>query len=126
MLLPRVRHCAIPCQNSASSPGMKTRSNLARILDSGQFAITAEITAPLNTESHTIRKNITLTKGYVGVFNVAEKQAAVVAMASWALCLAGIQGSLDAIVHMTSRDENGIALQMAILAISAFGVTNML
>ena len=59
-------------------------------------------------------------------FNVPDGQAAVVAMPSWAVCLVGIQEGLDPIVHMTCRDQNRIALQMDILAISAFGMNNVL
>jgi methylenetetrahydrofolate reductase (NADPH) len=105
---------------------MKMKSNLARILDTGQFAVTAEISPPQNTQFDTIRKNINLIKGYVDAFNVPDGQAAVVAMASWAVCLVGIEEGLDAIVHMTCRDQNRIALQMDILAVSAFGVNNIL
>ena len=105
---------------------MKTKSNLARILDSGQFAVTAEISPPRNTQFDTIRKNVNLIKGYVDAFNVPDGQAAVVAMASWAVCLVGIEEGLDAVVHMTCRDQNRIALQMNILAVSAFGINNML
>ncbi len=105
---------------------MKTRSNLARILDIGQFAVTAEVTPPQNTEFDTARKNINLIKGYVDAFTVPDAQAAVVAMPSWAICLVGIEEGLDAIVHMTCRDRNRIALQMDILAVSAFGVNNIL
>jgi methylenetetrahydrofolate reductase (NADPH) len=105
---------------------MKTKSNLARILDTGQFAVTAEISPPQNTQFDTIRKNANLIKGYVDAFNVPDGQAAVVSMASWAVCLVGIEEGLDAIVHMTCRDQNRIALQMDILAVSAFGVNNIL
>jgi len=105
---------------------MKTKSNLARILDGGQFAVTAEISPPQNTDLDTIRKNANLIKGYVDAFSVPDGQAAVVAMASWAVCLVGIQEGLDAIVHMTCRDQNRIALQMDVLAVSAFGVNNIL
>ena len=105
---------------------MKMKSNLARILDIGQFAVTAEISPPQNTQFETIRKNINLIKGNVDAFNVPDGQAAVVAMASWAVCLVGIEEGLDAIIHMTCRDRNRIALQMDILAISAFGVNNIL
>jgi 5,10-methylenetetrahydrofolate reductase len=105
---------------------MKTKSNLARVLDSGQFAVTAEVSPPQNTELDTIRKNVDLIKGYVDAFNVPDGQAAVVAMASWAVCLVGMQEGLDAVVQMTCRDRNRIALQMDILAISAFGVDNIL
>jgi len=105
---------------------MKTKSNLARVLDSGQFAVTAEVSPPQNTEFDTTRKNVNLIKGYVDAFNVPDGQAAVVAMASWAVCLVGVQEGLDAVVQMTCRDRNRIALQMDILAISAFGVNNIL
>ena len=105
---------------------MKTKSNLARIMDSGQFAVTAEISAPRDTQFDTVRKNINFIKGYVDAFNVPDGQAAVVAMPSWAVCLVGIQEGLDAIVHMTCRDQNRIALQMDILAISAFSINNVL
>ncbi len=105
---------------------MKTKSNLARILDIGQFAVTAEISPPQNTQFDTIRRNANLIKGYVDAFNVPDGQAAVVAMASWAVCLLGVEEGLDAIVHMTCRDRNRIALQMDILAISAFDVNNIL
>ena len=105
---------------------MKTQSNLARILDIGQFAVTAEISPPQNTQFETIRRNINLIKGYVDAFNVPDGQAAVVAMASWAVCLVGMEEGLDAVVHMTCRDRNRIALQMDILAVSAFGVNNIL
>jgi len=105
---------------------MKTKSNLEKILDSGQFAVTAEISAPQNTELDTIKKNVNLIKGYVDAFSVPDGQAAVVAMASWAVCLVGIKEGLDGIVHMTCRDKNRIALQMDILAVSAFGVNNIL
>lgn len=105
---------------------MKTKSNLARILDIGQFAVTAEISSPQNTNFETIRENANHIKGYVDAFNVPDGQAAVVAMASWAVCLVGMEEGLDAIAHMTCRDRNRIALQMDILAVSAFGVNNIL
>jgi methylenetetrahydrofolate reductase (NADH) len=105
---------------------MKTKSNLAKILNNGQFAVTAEITPPQDTQFDTIRRSINLIKGYVDAFSAPDGQAAVVAMASWAVCLVGIEEGLDGIVHMTCRDQNRIALQMDILAISAFGVNNIL
>ncbi len=105
---------------------MKTKSNLASILETGQFAVTAEISSTQNTAFETIRENANLIKGYVDAFNVPDGQAAVVAMASWAACLVGMEEGIDAIAHMTCRDRNRIALQMDILAVSAFGINNIL
>ncbi len=105
---------------------MKTNSNLEKILESGQFAVTAEISPPQNTQSEMVKEKANLIKGYVDAFNVPDGQAAVVMMASWAACLAGMREGLDPIVHMTCRDRNRIALQMDILGIAAFGVNNIL
>jgi methylenetetrahydrofolate reductase (NADPH) len=105
---------------------MKTKNNLARALENGQFVVTAEISSPQNTDFETIRENANLIKDYVDAFNVPDGQAAVVAMASWGVCLVGIEEGIDAIAHMTCRDRNRIALQMDILAISASGVNNIL
>jgi len=73
---------------------MKTKSNLERILEAGEFAVTAEIGPPQNTETETIREKVNLLKGYVDAFNVPDGQAAVVAMASWATALIGMELSL--------------------------------
>jgi len=105
---------------------MKTQSNLERVLAAGHFAVTAEVAPPQNAELEIVRQKLDLIKGYVDAFNVPDGQAAVVMMASWAVCLAGINEALDPIVHMTCRDRNRIALQMDILGISAFGVNNIL
>jgi 5,10-methylenetetrahydrofolate reductase len=105
---------------------VKTRSNLERVLEAGRFAVTAEVSPPANIELETIRQRVSLIKGHVDAFNIPDGQAAVVAMASWAGCLVGLQDNLDSIVHMTCRDRNRIALQMDILAVAAFGVNNIL
>ena len=105
---------------------MKTKSNLERILEAGHFAVTAEIGSPKNTEPETIRRKANLIKGYVDAFSVPDGQAAVVAMASWAACVMGMEEGLDAIVQMTCRDRNRIALQMDILGICTLGVNNIL
>jgi 5,10-methylenetetrahydrofolate reductase len=105
---------------------MKTDSNLARVLDAGQFAVTAEISPPQNTDLADIRERLDAVKGFADAFNIPDGQAAVVAMASWAGCLVARQQGLEPIVHMTCRDRNRIALQMDILAVAGFGVSNIL
>lgn len=105
---------------------MKTKSNLARILDAGQFAVTAEISTPQNTELEPIRERVNIIKGFADASNIPDGQAAVVAMASWAGCLVAREEGLDPIIHMTCRDRNRIALQMDVLAAAAFGINNIL
>jgi len=105
---------------------MKTKSNLERVLEAGQFAVTGELGPPQSADAEVIRKKAKILKGHVDACNVTDGQTAVVRMASWAACSIGKEEGLDPIVQMTCRDRNRIALQMDILGISALGLNNML
>ncbi len=105
---------------------MKTGSRLERILESGEFAVTAEIGPPKSADAEVIRRKARTLKGYIDAFNVTDGQTAVVRMASWAACLIGKEEGLEPIVQMTCRDRNRIALQMDILGVAALGIKNIL
>jgi len=105
---------------------MKTNSNLERVLNSGKFAVTAELGPPTNADSEIIKKKAKLLKGYIDAFNVTDGQTAVVRMSSWATCLIAKEEGLEPIVQMTTRDRNRIALQMDILGVAALGINNIL
>jgi len=105
---------------------MKTKSNLERVLELGQFAVTSEIGPPQSADPEVIRRKARLLKGHVDAFNVTDGQTAVVRMASWAACLIGKEEGLDPIVQMTCRDRNRIALQMDVLGAAALGINNIL
>ena len=105
---------------------MKTKSNLERVLEAGQFAVTGEIGPPPSADPEVIRSKTKILKGNVDAFNVTDGQTAVVRMSSWAACLIGKEEGLDPIVQMTCRDRNRIALQMDILGVAALGINNIL
>jgi len=105
---------------------MKTKSNLERVLETGQFAVTGELGPPQSADPEVIRRKARILKGYVDAVNVTDGQTAVVRMASWAACLIGKEEGLDHVVQMTCRDRNRIALQMDVLGIAALGINNML
>ena len=105
---------------------MKTKSNLERVLEAGQFAVTGELGPPQSADAEVIRNKAKILKGHIDACNVTDGQTAVVRMASWAACSIGKEEGLDPIVQMTCRDRNRIALQMDILGIAALGLNNML
>jgi 5,10-methylenetetrahydrofolate reductase len=105
---------------------MKTKSNLERVLDGRQFAVTGELGPPQSADPEVIRRKAKILKGNIDAANVTDGQTAVVRMASWAACLIGKEEGLDPIVQMTCRDRNRIALQMDILGVAALGINNML
>ena len=105
---------------------MKTKSNLERVLEAGNFAVTAELGPPKSADPEVIRNKAKVLKGYANAFNVTDGQTAVVRMASWAACVLQKEQGLDPIVQMTCRDRNRIALQMDALGAAAVGINNIL
>lgn len=105
---------------------MKTNSNLERVLESGQFAVTAELGPPLNADAEVVRRKAKILKGYVDAFNVTDGQTAVTRMSSWAAGLIAREEGMDFVIQMTCRDRNRIALQMDILGAAALGINNVL
>ena len=105
---------------------MKAGSNLEKVLESGVFAVTAELGPPKSADPEVVRRKAKLMKGYADAFNVTDGQTAVVRMASWAACLIQKEEGLDPIVQMTCRDRNRIALQMDVLGVAALGIHNIL
>jgi 5,10-methylenetetrahydrofolate reductase len=105
---------------------VKTDSNLERVLESGQFAVTGELGPPQSADPEIIRRKANILRGNVDAFNVTDGQTAVVRMASWAACIIARENGLDPIVQMTCRDRNRIALQMDVLGAAALGINNIL
>lgn len=105
---------------------MKSASNLEKVLEAGYFAITAEVGPPQNSDAEEIRRKANHLVGCVDAFNVTDGQTAIVRMSSFAGALIGREKGLDAIVQMTCRDRNRIAMQMDILGIAALGINNVL
>ena len=105
---------------------MKAKSNLERVLEAGQFAVTGEIGPPTSADTEVIKRKAKILKGNIDAFNVTDGQTAVVRMSSWAACLIGREYELDPIVQMTCRDRNRIALQMDVLGVAALGINNIL
>lgn len=105
---------------------MNTRSNLERVLEAGQFAVTGELGPPQSADPEVVRRKAKILKEYVDAVNVTDGQTAVVRMPSWAACLIAKEEGLDPVVQMTCRDRNRIALQMDILGIAGLGINNVL
>ena len=102
------------------------KSNLKRVLESGAFAVTAELGPPASANVEVVRKKAKILKGYIDAFNVTDGQTAVVRMSSTAACVIGMEEGLEPIVQMTGRDRNRIALQMDVLGSYALGIKNIL
>jgi methylenetetrahydrofolate reductase (NADPH) len=101
-------------------------SRLKKILDQGQFAVTAECGPPKGADADVILKKADLLKDKVDAVNVTDNQTAIVRMSSLAACTLLKNRGLDSVLQVVVRDRNRIALQSDILGASALGIRNIL
>jgi len=105
---------------------MKTKSNIERILESGEFVVTSECGPPRGADQEVIRRKGALLKEVVDGVNVTDNQTSVVRMSSFASCIILKEMGFDPILQMVCRDRNRIAIQSDILGAAALGINNIL
>jgi methylenetetrahydrofolate reductase (NADPH) len=95
-------------------------------LDSGQFAVTAEIGPPRGADPGAIHRKADPLRGWVDAVNITDNQGAHVRMASWGASLLAAQAGIEPVMQVTCRDRNRLALQSDLLAAAALGIPNVL
>lgn len=101
-------------------------SNLASVLESGQFAVAAEFSPPRGVNLEAITKGAQVLDGYVDAVNVTDNQAASVRMASIPVCALLANHGIEPVAQMTCRDRNRRAIQSDLLGAAALGIRNLL
>lgn len=105
---------------------MKSGSNLEKILESGQFAVTAEAGPPKGTSSRVIQRKGELLKFCCDAINVTDNQTAIVRMSSMSGCVLLKELGVEPVLQMVVRDRNRLALQGDLLGAVALGIRNVL
>ena len=101
-------------------------SILQEKLANGQFAITAEMAPPKGCDFTEQLEVAELLKGKVDAVNVTDMQSACLKASSLGLCIKLQQAGIDAIVQMTGRDRNRMAIMGDVLSAAAFGINTVL
>ena len=104
----------------------KAGSNLEKVLASGAFAVTGECGPPKGADVTVIEEKAKILKGYVDAVNITDNQTAVVRVCSMASGFTAQQNGVEAIMQMTCRDRNRLAMQADILGASTLGLKNVL
>ena len=105
---------------------MKAGTNLEKVLESGQFAVTAEVGPPKGSSPAVIRRRGELVRNSVDAVNVTDNQTAVVRMSSVAGCAILKTIGVDPVMQIVCRDRNRIAIQSDVLGAIALGIGNIL
>lgn len=101
-------------------------SLLQKALESGQFAVTAEMAPPKGHDFTSHLETAALLKGKVHGINVTDMQSACLKASSLGLCIHLKQAGLEPILQVTGRDRNRMAILGDILSAASFGIDTML
>jgi 5,10-methylenetetrahydrofolate reductase len=101
-------------------------SRFKEALNSGKFVITSEVAPPKGTNLEKLLQHIDLLKDKVDAINVTDHQSSVMRFPSLGGCLAIKERGGEAIMQMTCRDRNRIALEADLLFAYSRGVRNVL
>ncbi|TZE80711.1 methylenetetrahydrofolate reductase [Calorimonas adulescens] len=99
---------------------------LAQKLESGGFAVTAEMAPPKGTDFSRFRQCARGVKGMVDAVNVTDFQSAVVRASSLGASVILVEEGLEPVMQITGRDRNRIAIQGELLSAAALGIKNVL
>ena len=105
---------------------MKAGSNLEKVLESGQFAVTAELGPPKGTNQRVVERKAEVLRGCVDAVNVTDNQTAIVRMSSLAVSILLRRLGLEPVMQVTCRDRNRLAIQADVLGAVGFGIQNFL
>jgi 5,10-methylenetetrahydrofolate reductase len=105
---------------------MKSGSNLERILDSGQFAVTAECGPPKGPAPMVVKRKGELLKFCCDALNVTDNQTAIVRMSSMSGCVLLSEVGVEPVLQMVVRDRNRLALQSDLIGAATLDIRNVL
>ena len=105
---------------------LKAGSNLEKVLSAGTFAVTGECGPPKSADGRVIEEKAKILRGYVDAANVTDNQTAVVRVCSLAAAHTVQLNGVEAVMQMTCRDRNRLAMQADILGAATLGVRNIL
>ena len=97
---------------------------LAAKLAAGKFVVTGELTPPKGTDLSRLFATAEILRPHVDAINVTESPRARMAMDPRAVAKLLQDRGIEAIVQVTSRDRNRIAIQSDLLGAAAFGLRN--
>ena len=101
-------------------------SQLQKVLESGQFAITAEMAPPKGYVFSEQIEVAQLLKDKVHGINVTDMQSACLKASSLGLCIALKNAGVEPILQITGRDRSRMAILGDALSAAAFGIDTVL
>lgn len=103
-----------------------TPSQLQQKLESGKFALTAEVCPPKGADCTDFITSASKIAGIVDALNVTDNQGAHMRISPLAAAALLIREGIEPVYQLTCRDRNRLALQSDLLGAAAIGLRNIL
>ena len=107
-------------------PGYSSPGRFERILRSGRFAVTAELSPPDSADPEEVYSRARVFEGYVDAINATDGSGANCHMSSVGVCSLLTRLGYSMVMQISCRDRNRIAIQGELLGGAAMGVANIL
>jgi len=101
-------------------------SVLQKVIENGEFAVTAEMAPPKGTDFSEQLAAARLLEGRVHAINVTDMQSACLKASSLGLCVHLKQAGLEPILQITGRDRSRMAIMGDVLSAASFGIDTIL
>ena len=113
-------------QTPAAERPLRSGSRLERVLHAGLFAVTAELNPPDTADPQAVYEAALVLAEVADGINATDASGANVHMSSLGVCALLLRAGYEAVMQMSCRDRNRIALQGDLLGAAALGVRNVL
>ena len=107
-------------------PLKPTAGEFEKVLASGRFVITAEVTPPVSCNPADLLDKSLPLKGLADAVNVTDGAGARAHLGALASAVILQRAGIDPVLQMTCRDRNRLALQSDLLGAAALGLHNLL
>lgn len=107
-------------------PGHTSPGRLEKLLRAGEFTVTAELSPPDSSDPAEVFEKARIFHGYVDAINATDGSGANCHMSSVAVCAILRRANYSAIMQVSCRDRNRIAIQGDVLGAAAIGVASIL
>lgn len=115
-----------PARAAAEAPPQPSGSRLEALMQSGVFAVTAEFSPPDSADAADVLARVAPFRGSVDALNVTDASGANCHMSSLSVAVLLTQAGCEAVMQVSCRDRNRIAIQGDLLGAAALGVRNVL
>lgn len=100
-------------------------TELQKALDGDRFVVTCELVPPKGVDVNQALQDARSVKDYVTAVNVNENPSSKMRLNSLSLCHLLVEGGIEPVFHITTRERNRLALQSELLGAYVLGIRNV-